>query len=266
MPVTVVETDGLFCRYGAVEVISDLSFTLVKGDYVSLVGPNGSGKSTLVRAVLGLVHPVAGSISLFGTPLAGFRDWHRIGYLPQRNNSLNPYFPASVREIVGSGLTARSSQRDWTAARRAMAVDRALDLLDIRALQNELIGELSGGQQQRALLARAIVGEPDLLILDEPSAALDPETRERFFALLDSQQRQKGIAIILVTHDIGSVGRYATKLLYLDKRLIFFGSFDDFCASDDMGTYFGPFSQHLICHRHDRHDHEMPVSARIRTK
>lgn len=248
---TVLETEGLTCRYGGAEAVCDLSFTLDRGDYVSLVGPNGSGKTTLIKAVLGLVTPVAGRISLFGVSLPEFREWHRIGYLPQRSSPLNPYFPASVREIVGSGLTALRGRRDWTAVRRAGAVDWALDLLDISGLQNDLVGELSGGQQQRVMLARAIVSEPDLLILDEPSAALDPETRERFFSLLDSQQKQRGITIILVTHDIGSMGRYATKLLYLDKRLVFFGSYDDFCASDDMGSYFGPFSQHLICHRHD---------------
>lgn len=251
MPLTVLSAEGLTCRYGGSEAISDLSFTLTRGDYVSLVGPNGSGKTTLVKAVFGLVPSTAGRISLFGVPLPEFHEWHRIGYLPQKGGPVNPYFPASVREIVGSGLTALGGKRDWTAARRARAVDWALDLLDIRGLQNDLIGELSGGQQQRAMLARAIVGKPDLLILDEPSTALDPETREKFFSLLEAQQKKRGVTIILVTHDMGSVGRYAAKLLYLDKRIIFFGSFDDFCASEDMGSYFGPFSQHLICHRHD---------------
>jgi len=114
-----------------------------------------------------------------------------------------------------------------------------------------MIGELSGGQQQRVFLARAIVHEPELLILDEPTAALDPETRERFFAMIQELNGKKGVTIILVTHDIGNIGKYASKLLYLDKKIIFYGSFNDFCLSDEMMGYFGAYSQHVICHRHD---------------
>jgi zinc transport system ATP-binding protein len=114
-----------------------------------------------------------------------------------------------------------------------------------------LIGDLSGGQQQRVLVARAIVNEPELLILDEPTTALDPETREKFFHTLQELNQNKKVTIILITHDIGSIGKYASKLLYLDKRIIFYGSFEDFCSSADMESYFGEFAQHLICHRHD---------------
>jgi zinc transport system ATP-binding protein len=114
-----------------------------------------------------------------------------------------------------------------------------------------LIGELSGGQLQRVLVARAIVNEPDLLILDEPTTALDPETREIFFNTLQKLNKSKNTTIILVTHDMGSIGKYASKLLYLDKSIIFYGSFENFCSSRDMGSYFGEFAQHLICHRHE---------------
>jgi zinc transport system ATP-binding protein len=114
-----------------------------------------------------------------------------------------------------------------------------------------LIGDLSGGQQQRVLAARALVNEPELLILDEPTTAFDPETRENFFRTLQELNHNKKVTVILVTHDIGSIGKFASKLLYLDKRIIFYGSFEDFCSSADMGSYFGEFAQHLICHRHD---------------
>ncbi|HSR37242.1 MAG TPA: ATP-binding cassette domain-containing protein, partial [Desulfurivibrionaceae bacterium] len=109
---------------------------------------------------------------------------------------------------------------------------------------------LSGGQQQRVLLARALVGNPELLIMDEPTTALDPETRENFYALLQQLNDETGTTVILVTHDTGSIGRYASRLLYLDKRVIFDGTFDDFCCSPEMTRFFGEHSQHLICQRH----------------
>ena len=100
------------------------------------------------------------------------------------------------------------------------------------------------------LLARALINEPEFLILDEPTTALDPETRDKFFNTLRELNAHHRVTIIIVTHDIADIGKYAAKLLYLDKRLIFFGSFEDFCSSADMASYFGEFAQHLICHRH----------------
>ena len=125
-----------------------------------------------------------------------------------------------------------------------------LELLEISGIRNRLIGDLSGGQQQRVLIARALVNEPELLILDEPASALDPETRDNFFALLQDLNEKRGVTIIMVTHDIGGIGEYASKLLYLDKKIIFFGGFDEFCRSENMAQFFGSASQHIICHEH----------------
>ena len=123
--------------------------------------------------------------------------------------------------------------------------------MGISQIRKRLIGELSGGQQQRALLARAVVGGPDLLILDEPTTALDPETRGNFYALLHDLNRMHNTTVILVTHDTWSIGKYATRFLYLDKRVVFDGTFDDFCHSEEMTEFFGEYAQHQICHRHD---------------
>jgi zinc transport system ATP-binding protein len=127
-----------------------------------------------------------------------------------------------------------------------------LELVDIIDIKTELIGELSGGQQQRVLIAKALVSEPELLILDEPTTALDPEAREKFFGTLKDLNENRKVTIIIITHDIGTIGKYASRLLYLDKRLIFYGGFDDFCTSSEMANYFGEYSQHVICHRHDK--------------
>jgi zinc transport system ATP-binding protein len=252
MPIDVLTTAGLAFQFNSTEILTDISFRLHAGDYLGIVGPNGSGKTTLIKLILGLLQPSRGGISLFGSNLADFKDWRKVGYLPQRINSFNPHFPATVREIVSLGLLStkrfpRRIKRDDDTV-----INNSLELLDIIDIKTELIGELSGGQQQRVLIAKALVSEPELLILDEPTTALDPEAREKFFATLKNLNENKKVSIIIITHDIGTIGKYASRLLYLDKRLIFYGGFDDFCTSSEMANYFGEYSQHVICHRHDK--------------
>ena len=123
--------------------------------------------------------------------------------------------------------------------------------LGIGDLKKRMLSELSGGQQQKVLLARALVSSPEILIFDEPSTALDPESRESFFQLIQKLNKQNGIAIILITHDTSYIGQYANKLLYIDKSLIYFGKFSDFCVSEKMNSYFGKYEQHVICHQHN---------------
>lgn len=250
MPVEVVTVHGLSLAYQGADALCDVSFAVEKGSYVGIVGPNGSGKSTLVRCILGLARPDRGGVSLFGAPLESFDQWQRVGYLPQGLQHFNPHFPATVAEVVGLGLLAARRFPRRISREDAGAVDRALELMGIGDIRNRLIGELSGGLRQRVLLARALVNEPDLLVLDEPTTALDPETRESFYRAISDLNRERETTVILVTHDSGTIGSYASKLLYLDKRLVFYGGFDDFCGSSEMAEFFGPSSQHLICHRH----------------
>ena len=250
MPDEIVKTELLSCSYREGRVLEDISFRVERGDYVGIVGPNGSGKSTLIKALLGLVTISKGSASLFGTSLSGFRDWHRVGYLPQSLHLVNPVFPATIHETVGLGLLSlkRFPKRLNSADHDKIGI--TLEELGILDLEHKLIGELSGGQLQRVLLARAIVNDPELLVLDEPTAALDPETRGRFYAMIADINLTRGVTILLVTHDSGAIGEHASKMLYLDKKMIFYGSFDEFCCSPDMSSLFGEHSQHLMCHRH----------------
>ena len=245
-----IGVENLCFQYQSVEVLTDISFEISAGDYVGLVGPNGSGKTTLVRALLGVARPASGRIVLFGQDVEQFQDWHKIGYLPQKLDGFNPNFPATVREVVSLGLIAGKPFPRRLGQNDQRAVDRVLERLGIAGIGQKLIGELSGGQQQRALIARAIVGDPDLIILDEPSAALDPESREQFFTLLQDLNHNRRVTMILVTHDMGTIGQYADKLLYIDRKIIFYGSFDEFCRSENMTALFGGNAQHIICHRH----------------
>ncbi len=238
----VIRVDDLTFRYNGIDVISNISFAVEEGTYLGIVGPNGSGKSTLIKNILGILRPEKGRVELFGMPIGSFRQWGKIGYLPQRLSALNTHFPGTVEEIVQMGLT----QKD------AAALKRTLEMMAIGHLASRLIGELSYGEQQRAMLARALIRRPELLIFDEPTTALDPETREMFYSLTAEMSRREGTTVILVTHDIGVIGQYAHNLLYLDKQVIFSGTFKDFCSSRDMAGIFGPSSQHIICHQHDR--------------
>jgi len=238
----IIHIDDLTFRYDGIDVISNITFAVEKGTYLGIVGPNGSGKSTLIKNILGILQPEQGRVELFGTPLGIFRQWEKIGYLPQRLSALNTHFPGTVEEIVQMGLPKKDAD----------ALKHTLEMMAIGHLASRLIGELSYGEQQRAMLARALMRRPELLIFDEPTTALDPETREMFYSLTDRMSRNDGTTVILVTHDIGVIGQYAHNLLYLDKKVIFSGTFSDFCSSRDMAGIFGPSSQHIICHQHDQ--------------
>ena len=250
MPGEIVSTELLSCSYREGRVLEDISFQVQRGDYVGIVGPNGSGKSTLIKALLGLVAINSGSAALFGTSLSVFSDWHKVGYLPQSLHLVNPVFPATVHETVGLGLLSLKRFPKRLNRSDNDKISAMLEELGISDLKHKLIGELSGGQLQRVLLARAIVNDPELLVLDEPTAALDPETRGRFYAMIADINRSRGVTVLLVTHDSGAIGEYASKMLYLDKKILFYGSFDQFCCSPEMASLFGEHSQHLMCHQH----------------
>jgi zinc transport system ATP-binding protein len=247
----VIRVENLVVRYNSIDVLSNVSFSVEAGAYIGLVGPNGSGKSTLIKAILGLLEPADGNVILFGRASSEMKGREKIGYLPQKMSFFNPNFPATVRETVALGLISQKIFPKRLESGDEMAIDRALDLLNISDLKREMIGNLSGGQQQRVFIARALVNQPEALIFDEPTTALDPETRDGFFELISRLNRENGVTVMLVTHDLGTIGKHAKQLLYIDKKVIFFGGFDDFCKSEEMTKFFGPSSQHLICHRHE---------------
>ena len=230
MPVNIISTEKLTFCYNGIEVLQNISFAVQKGDYLGVAGPNGSGKSTLIKNILGILQPRQGNIYLFGQPLAAFREWNKIGYLPQRLAALNTHFPGTVREIVQLGVRRKGNSQD---------IKQVLQMMDIEHLSSRLIGELSYGEQQRTMLARALAAKPELLIFDEPTTALDPQTRDNFYLLTQDLNLHQGTTIILITHDTGVLGNYARHLLYLDKKVIFSGTFEDFCTSPDMAGFFG---------------------------
>lgn len=247
-----VEARNVCFKYTRVPVLEHISFCIEKGDYVGIIGPNGGGKTTLLKLILGL-EKCAGEIKLFGVPIYKFKDWQKIGYLAQKSPVSQSRFPISVREVVLMGLCYDGKHKEATEANlkevhRALAQTHTLDLAE------RIFANLSVGQQQRVLLSRALVSHPELLILDEPSAALDAGSREMFFNLLGELNKKHGVTILLITHDTGEVGKYISKFMYIDKELVFFGDRREFCRSGKVAEKLGAFAQHTIDHLHE-HGH-----------
>ncbi len=242
--------------YTHVPVLEDISFTVQAGDYIGLIGPNGGGKTTLLKVLLGL-EKGTGEIELFGTPLTKFSAWDKIGYLAQKSPVAQSRFPIAAEEVVLMGLPGRGAQ---ITRNELKEVYEAMQKTRTRAYAGRIFNDLSIGQQQRVLLARALVSKPELLILDEPSTALDAESREMFFDLLGELNSKHRTTILLITHDTGEVGKYISKFMYVDKTLVFYGTKEEFCHSEAVAQKLGPFAQHTIDHLHNVHGH-CPLGA-----
>ena len=249
---SVIKAEQVRFAYARVPVLERVNFNVQAGDYVGIIGPNGGGKTTLLKLLLGLEQG-AGKISLFDTPLADFKAWNKIGYLAQKSPVSQSRFPISAEEVVLTGLPSRCGSRPSVSELKQ--VHDAMQKTRTREYAGTIFHDLSIGQQQRVLLARAIVSNPQLLILDEPSTALDAQSREMFFDLLGELNQKHGVTILLITHDTGEVGKHISKFMYIDKTVIFFGTKEEFCHSEAVAKQLGPFAQHTIDHLHNHHGH-----------
>ncbi|MGA8944249.1 MAG: metal ABC transporter ATP-binding protein [Thermoactinomyces sp.] len=219
----VVEIKNLSYTYDEQKVLDEISLTVNKGEFLGIVGPNGSGKSTLIKCMLGILKPQQGSISIFGSPIRKLPDRSRIGYVSQKANSFNSGFPATVKEVVASGLYGKLGLFRRMGKKHMEQVERAIAQVDLLPYMNRNIGKLSGGQQQRAFIARALVAAPELLVLDEPTVGIDARTTEQFYELLGHLHREQGLTMIMVTHDIGAVSSVVDRVACLNRHLYYYG-------------------------------------------
>lgn len=231
MPLISVK-DAAFAYDGQV-VLSGVSFDVQPGDYLCVVGENGSGKSTLMKGLLRLVNPVRGSVTL-NSDLA--QD--EIGYLPQQNLTQRD-FPASVREVVESGIRGR---RLFLSRQDRQLAQEKMKLLEIEHLAQRSFMELSGGQRQRVLLARALCATRKLLLLDEPTAGLDPVVARELYKTIEAINHEQGIAIIMVTHDVHTAALFASHILHLQQTPLFYGAPDEY-----LNTYHGQCFAGGVC-------------------
>jgi zinc transport system ATP-binding protein len=243
-----VELEDVGFAYGEAHILEAIDLVVSPGDFLGLIGPNGSGKTTLLRIILGLLAPTTGRVRLFGKDPAAFHEWSRLGYVPQRA-TLDPGLPTTVREAVASGLVPVLGLLRRMGGRERQRVSEVLARVGLEAHASARVGALSPGQQQRVLIARALVSDPELLILDEPTGGVDPEAQSSFYALLRHLNRERDVTLILVSHDIAVVAKEVTKLACLNRRLVFHGRPGDFLSDAALAALYGP-AVRVVSHRH----------------
>ena len=215
----IVRLEDVWVRYNGIPVLEGINLVIEEHDFLGIIGPNGGGKSTLLRVILGLVIPYRGRVTVFGKPPRKGRD--KIGYVPQ-HNLFDPSFPISVLEVVLMGRNTKVGLFRRYRKEDILEAEKALDTVGMLEHRFQPIGELSGGQQQRVFIARALVRDPQLLLLDEPTASVDPVTQTEFYDLLDGLTRR--MAIVLVSHDVSAVSVHVDKIACLNGQLFYHGS------------------------------------------
>ncbi len=233
-----VEFDNVTVGYPRAVALKRVSFRLNRGEFLGVVGPNGSGKTTLLKTVLGLVVPVEGRVTMLGeTQLRAGRLRRRIGYVPQRQ-PIDARFPISVLDAVVMGTYASlgfGRLPGKVERERARAVLAAVGLAD---LANHIAGHLSGGQQQRLFLARALVSEPELLLLDEPTAGVDVASRGQIVQLVRQLHKERNLTTIYVTHDLNEIIDCVGRLLFLQQEVLAFGSCDEVMKPELLSEFY----------------------------
>jgi zinc transport system ATP-binding protein len=208
---------------GGPPVLRDVTLEIEQGELVAVAGPNGGGKTTLVRVILGLVSPSSGSVELFGEPAERFSRRATLGYLAQRAQ-LGIEAPVTVRELVSAGRLAAGGLLGPLRRRDRAIVEESIARVGLGAHADHRLGRLSGGQQQRAFIAKALAGEPRLLVLDEPTTGVDVESQEALAALLERLHRDLGVTVIYVSHEFGAVERFVERLVLVRGTVVFDGS------------------------------------------
>lgn len=215
-----LKCENIHMNYDSTKAVNGVSFTIDEGDFLCIVGENGAGKSTLLKGILGLQKISEGSVTFNGIKKS------EIGYLPQRTQ-VQKDFPAAVKEVVLSGRIGRKGKLFYSTEDRQIASEN-METMKISDIRNKSFNELSGGQQQRVLLARALCATDRLLLLDEPTAGLDPFVTEDMYRLIEHLNSEHGVTVIMVTHDIKSAVKYANKILCMEHDGDFFGTTQEY--------------------------------------
>lgn len=236
-----IELENVYFNYNQRTVLEHIDLQVKEGEFWALIGPNGSGKSTLINIILGLLKPSKGSVKLFGSEMDAFKKRELIGYVSQKSNSFNSGFPATVLEVVRSGLTRKKGLfKSFSKADEQKAIE-ALKITKMEQFAKQNIGELSGGQQQRVFIARALVGNPKLLVMDEPTVGIDQQNVASFYSMLNRLNRDHDIAIVLVTHEIDLVTDLATHVACLNRSIHFHGPQSDYekMGEEEISNWYG---------------------------
>ena len=238
---SIVKIENLTVSYPGVKALDDINFIVEEKDFLGIIGPNGAGKSTLFSCMLGLNNNYDGNIFFFGEDIRKSKKYLKdVGYVPQKP-VFEKNFPATVREVVRMGLRKKSNEN---------RVDKVLQDVWIHEISHKRIGELSGGQQQRVFIAKALVGEPKILILDEPVTGIDAQSTELFFGILRELNKKQNITIIWSSHDLDAVNKLANKVACVDKTLFFHGISQEFFSNDELVKKYSEASMQKHMHHH----------------
>jgi zinc/manganese transport system ATP-binding protein len=231
-----LSVQGVDVRIGARKILDDVSFDLAPGQFTGLIGSNGAGKTTLLRVILGLQAPSAGSVSIDGRPRS--RRGAAIGYVPQKF-LLDPDLPLRARDLVDLGLDGHRLGVPWPSRRRRARVEQMLQAVDALRFADERVGSLSGGEQQRVLIAHALVGEPKLLLLDEPLANLDISRGEEVVSLLAAIAKEHAIAVLISAHEINPLLPVMDRVVYMAAGRAASGSTEEVVRADVLSRLYG---------------------------
>lgn len=228
--------DGIGVRFGGRQVLSDVSFTLRKGEFAGLIGPNGAGKTTLLRVILGLLQPSGGKVLVDGEQHV--RSKQLIGYVPQKL-VIDPDMPLRARDVVSLGLDGNRLGFSFPSRQRRAQIDQALADVGADTYADHRVGELSGGEQQRVLIAHALISRPRLLLLDEPLANLDLKSEQEIVALLGKLAREHEIAVLLSAHDMNPLLHVMDRIVYVANGRVATGSTDEVVTSEGLSRLYG---------------------------
>ncbi|MBD8027711.1 metal ABC transporter ATP-binding protein [Ureibacillus sp. Re31] len=241
MSQTLIEMKNVSFQYEYTQVLKNISFKVDEGAFLAILGPNGSGKSTLLKLLLGLLKPMSGEVQLFGQSIDSFRHKEWIGYVSQKSNAFNSGFPATVEEVVKSGLTKKVGLLKRMPKDVDLKVLEALKSVGMEEFRSRNIGQLSGGQQQRVFIARALISNPKILILDEPTVGIDHENVQSFYDMLATLNEEQNKTIILVTHDVDTVSNRISHVACVNQTIHFHGYKEDFdtISQDQLDNWYG---------------------------
>ncbi len=239
----IVTINNLNLRSNSDIILDDVSFEIKKGDFLGIIGPNGAGKTTLFKCMLGLNKDYLGTIKIFNKEIKkDYKEiYKKIGYIPQSNN-FDQRFPATVKEIIQLGAIGKKV--DWKK------MDNLLEMTGISEYLNRRIGDLSGGQQQRVMITKALIHEPELLILDEPATAIDSNILKLFYKLLIKLNKEKNITIIWSSHDLDAVNLLSNKVACIYKKLLFHGRSEEFFSDENNLKKFTESAMHIHIKSH----------------
>jgi zinc transport system ATP-binding protein len=244
-----VSLKNISFQYDELPLLSNINLDIEQGDFWGIVGPNGSAKSTLIKLMLGLLKPDQGEVYLLGKPVGKFREWSRIGYIPQNVREFNLGFPSTVYEMISANLINQMGFFKFMTPELNEKVEEALLIVGLQDYAQKRIGQLSGGQQQRVFIARTLVNSPAVIFMDEPLVGVDFDSQEKFYELMEKLNHEMGITLIMVSHDVGVVSERTSRIACMGKNQIFVHETALFNPEDYLESVYG--EKTVIMH----HDH-----------